>query len=124
MNSGIVGNAGCVWPLPMRTAVPGRSYRPAGRVFRRPQILLLNPANDNRPVSRGDCVDEAGSSVSFYLPESLVGKMVDIHIDNEYAFSSQVGKKSRIKIDKGTDNAKRLLGAFQKNKEIKIFHSK
>src|SRR6476469_5187068 len=68
--------------------------------------------------------DESGSSISIYLPDSLVGKMVDIHVDNEYIFSSQVGKKARIKIDKGTDNGKRLMGAFREAQEIKIFYSR
>ncbi len=67
--------------------------------------------------------NENGSCFLIYLPESQIGKMVDIHVDNEYAFSSQVGKKSRIKIDKGTENGKMLMGAFHKDKEIKIFPS-
>ena len=69
-------------------------------------------------------IDESGSLISIYLPDSLVGKMVDIHVGNEYIFSSQVGKKVRIKIDKGTDNGKRLIGAIREAQEIKIFHSK
>ena len=35
-------------------------------------------------------IDESGSLISIYLPDSLVGKMVDIHVGNEYIFSSQV----------------------------------
>ena len=66
-------------------------------------------------------IDEIGSSISIYLPDSLVGKMVDIHIDNEYSFTSQVGKKARIKIDKDTDNGKRLVDALRKAQEIKIY---
>lgn len=69
-------------------------------------------------------IDESGSLISIYLPDSLVGKMVDIHVGNEYIFSSQVGKKARIKIDKGTDNGKRLISAIREAQEIKIFHSK
>jgi ATPase len=67
--------------------------------------------------------NENGSSFLIYLPESQIGKMVEIHINKEYAFSSQVGKKSRIKIDKGTDNGKILTGAFHNDKEIRIFRS-
>ncbi|MFZ0326572.1 MAG: PINc/VapC family ATPase [Nitrososphaeraceae archaeon] len=69
-------------------------------------------------------LDEIGSSITIYLPDSLIGKMVEIHIDNEYAFSSQVGKKARIKIDKGTDNGKRLINASREAQKIKIFRSK
>ncbi len=67
--------------------------------------------------------NENDSSFLIYFPESQIGKLVDIHIDNEYVFSSQVGKKCRIKIDKGSDNGKMLTGAFHKDKEIRIFPS-
>jgi ATPase len=45
-------------------------------------------------------VNESGAGLVFGVDDDVLGKKVDIYIEDEFICSNQVGKKSRIKIDK------------------------
>ena len=69
-------------------------------------------------------VSEVGSSVTILIGHEEIGKNVNIYIDDEFVFTSQVGKKSRIKIDKRSENGRKLINAILVGHKIRIFDSK
>ena len=69
-------------------------------------------------------VSEVGSSVTILIGQEEIGKNVNIYIDDEFVFTSQVGKKSRIKIDKRSENGRKLINAILVGHKIRIFDSK
>jgi ATPase len=69
-------------------------------------------------------VTEAGSTVTILTDDSTIGKKVDVYIEDEFLFNSQIGKKSRIKIDKRSDNGKKIINALLAGNKIRIFLSK
>jgi ATPase len=69
-------------------------------------------------------VSEAGSSITILIGQEEIGKNVNIYIDDEFVFTSQVGKKSRIKIDKRSENGRKLINAILVGHKIRIFDSK
>ncbi len=68
-------------------------------------------------------VSEGGSSINLQVDPSSIGKRVDVYIQDEFLFNSQVGKKARIKVDKHTENGRKLVNAVMANQEIKLFQS-
>jgi predicted PilT family ATPase len=44
-----------------------------------------------------------------------------LYIDDEFVCANQVGKKSRIKIDKRSESGRRLLNAIIAGQKIRIF---
>jgi ATPase len=68
-------------------------------------------------------VNEAGSSISLLVDSSSVGKKVDVYVQEEFLFNSQIGKKGRIKIDKHSDNGRKLVNAVLSNQEIRLYQS-
>jgi ATPase len=69
-------------------------------------------------------VSEAGSSVTILINQEDIGKNVNIYIDDEFIFTSQVGKKSRIKIDKRSENGRKIINAILAGGKIRIFDSR
>ncbi|HET7147695.1 MAG TPA: PINc/VapC family ATPase [Candidatus Nitrosopolaris sp.] len=69
-------------------------------------------------------ISEVGSSVTILINHEEIGKNVNIYIDDEFVFTSQVGKKSRIKIDKRSDNGRKIINAFLAGRKIRIFDSR
>ena len=69
-------------------------------------------------------VSEAGSTVNILVYESTVGKKIDVYIEDEFVLNSQIGKKSRIKIDKRSENGKKMINALLAGNKIRIFLSK
>lgn len=69
-------------------------------------------------------VSEAGSTVNILVDESTVGKKIDVYIEDEFVLNSQIGKKSRIKIDKRSENGKKMINALLAGNKIRIFLSK
>ncbi|HVX02657.1 MAG TPA: PINc/VapC family ATPase, partial [Nitrososphaera sp.] len=67
---------------------------------------------------------ESGSAITLMVDESVVGRTVDIYIDDEYILSSQVGKKARVKIDKRSEAGKQVFNALVSGQEIRMFQSK
>jgi ATPase len=68
-------------------------------------------------------VSEAGSSISLLVDSSSVGKKVDVYVQEEFLFNSQIGKKGRIKLDKHSDNGRKLVNAVLSNQEIRLYQS-
>ncbi|HEY6404603.1 MAG TPA: PINc/VapC family ATPase [Nitrososphaeraceae archaeon] len=68
-------------------------------------------------------VSEAGSSISLLVDSSSVGKKVDVYVQEEFLFHSQIGKKGRIKVDKHSDNGRKLVNAVLSNQEIRLYQS-
>jgi ATPase len=68
-------------------------------------------------------VSEAGSSVILLVDSSSVGKKVDVYVQEEFLFHSQIGKKGRIKVDKHSDNGRKLVNAILSNQEIRLYQS-
>lgn len=69
-------------------------------------------------------VSEAGSTVNISIDESAIGKKIDVYVEDELVLNSQIGKKSRIKIDKRSENGKKIINALLAGNKIRIFLSK
>jgi ATPase len=69
-------------------------------------------------------ISESGSSVNILLDNDMVGRTVDVYVDDEYIISSQVGKKARVKIDKRSESGRKVVNAIIGGQEIKVFLSR
>jgi ATPase len=69
-------------------------------------------------------ISESGSAITLLVDEEIVGRTVDLYIDDEYVLSSQVGKKARVKIDKRSETGKQMFNAILSGQEIRMFLSK
>ena len=66
-------------------------------------------------------INESGNGVIIKLDEESIGNKVNLYIDDEFICANQVGKKSRIKIDKRSDSGRKILNAIIAGQKIKIF---
>ena len=66
-------------------------------------------------------INESGSSIIIITDNKEVGSNVGIYINNEFLLSSQIGRKSRIKVDKRSEYGKKLLNAILTSADIKLF---
>ena len=66
-------------------------------------------------------VNESGNGVVIKLDEATIGNKVNLYIDDEFICANQVGKKSRIKIDKRSESGRKILNAIIAAQKIKIF---
>jgi ATPase len=70
-------------------------------------------------------ISEAGSSINILVDDDVIGRTVDVYVEDEYVLSSQVGKKARVKIDKRSESGKKILNAIiGGQEEIKVFISR
>lgn len=69
-------------------------------------------------------VSESGSAITLLVDEGMIGRAVDLYIDDEYVMSSQIGKKARVKVDKRSDAGKQVFNAIVSGQEMKLFLSK
>jgi ATPase len=70
-------------------------------------------------------ISEAGSSVNILVDDDVIGRTVDVYVEDEYILSSQVGKKARVKIDKRSESGKKIVNAILGGQEeIKVFISR
>ena len=69
-------------------------------------------------------VTEAGSSVMITVQQEAIGRMVDIYRDDEFILSSQIGKKARIKLDKGSENGRKIVNSILTGDKLRVFLSK
>ncbi len=69
-------------------------------------------------------VSETGPSVNVMVDEDVIGRTVDVYVDDELVISSQVGKKARVKIDKRSDAGRKIVNAILGGEEIKVFLSR
>ncbi|HXV88422.1 MAG TPA: PINc/VapC family ATPase [Nitrososphaeraceae archaeon] len=65
--------------------------------------------------------NESGNGVVIKLDEQTIGKKVNLYIDDEFICANQVGKKSRIKIDKRSEGGRKILNAIIAGQKISIF---
>ena len=68
-------------------------------------------------------VSEGGSSINLIVDPAFVGKKVDVYVQDEFLLNSQVGKKARIKVDKHSENGRKLVNAVIGNQEIRLYQS-
>lgn len=66
-------------------------------------------------------INESGSSIIIITDNKEVGSNVGIYINNEFLLSSQIGRKSRINVDKRSEYGKKLLNAILTSSDIKLF---
>jgi ATPase len=69
-------------------------------------------------------ISETGSSVNILLDDDVVGRTIDVYVEDEYVLSSQVGKKARVKIDKRSESGRKIVNAIIAGQEIKVFLSR
>ncbi len=65
-------------------------------------------------------VSETGNRIELEFDPRQVGQVASVYIDNEYLFSATIGKKSQIRVSKGSDLGKALLRALVGKKTIRI----
>src|SRR5215212_5247391 len=70
-------------------------------------------------------ISEAGASINILVDDDVIGRTVDVYVEDEYILSSQVGKKARVKIDKRSESGKKIVNAILGGQEeIKVFISR
>lgn len=69
-------------------------------------------------------ISETGPSVNIMLDEGIIGRTVDVYIEDEFIISSQVGKKARVKVDKRSEAGRQIVNAILAGQEIKVFLSR
>jgi ATPase len=69
-------------------------------------------------------VSEAGSAVTLMVDEEVIGRTVDVYIEDEFVLSSQVGKKARLKVDKRSEAGKKIVNAIIAGQEMLLFLSR
>ena len=69
-------------------------------------------------------ISESGSSVNILVDDKVVGRTVDVYVEDDYIMSSQVGKKARVKVDKHSEAGRSIVNAILAGQEIKVFLSR
>jgi ATPase len=69
-------------------------------------------------------ISESGSSVNILIDDEVVGRTVDVYVEDDYIMSSQVGKKARVKVDKRSQAGRSIVNAILAGQEIKVFLSR
>ena len=68
-------------------------------------------------------VSEGGSSINFLVDPIFIGKKVNVYVQDEFLLNSQVGKKARIKVDKHSENGRKLVNAVIGHQQVKLCQS-
>ncbi|HZH38804.1 MAG TPA: hypothetical protein VEX17_01940, partial [Bacillales bacterium] len=68
-------------------------------------------------------VTESGAHIYFMVDDSLIGKKINLVLDEEVILSNLIGKKARLKIDKKSEAGGKVLNAILSNNlnAIKLF---
>lgn len=71
-------------------------------------------------------VSESGAHIYFIVDENLIGKKINLFLNDELLLSNLIGKKARLKIDKKSESGRKILNTILSNNldEIKIFEIK
>ena len=71
-------------------------------------------------------IKESGAHIYFIVHNDLIGKKINMFLDDELLLSNLVGKKARLKIDKKSEQGKKILNSIISNNmdEIKLFEIK
>ncbi|MDP9016635.1 MAG: KH domain-containing protein, partial [Thermoproteota archaeon] len=70
-------------------------------------------------------VTESGPHIYFIVDDNLIGKKINLVLDDEIILSNLIGKKARLKIDKKSEAGGKILNAILGNNlnAIKLFES-
>lgn len=68
-------------------------------------------------------VTESGAHIYFIVDDSMIGKNINLVLNNELLSSNMIGKKARLKIDKKSEAGGKILNAILSNNlnAIKLF---
>jgi ATPase len=68
-------------------------------------------------------ISESGAHIYFIIDDNLVGKKMNLFLNDELLLSNLIGKKARLKIDKKSEPGKKVLNTILSNNihEIKLF---
>jgi ATPase len=71
-------------------------------------------------------VTESGAHIYLIVNENLVGKKVNLFLNDELLLSNLIGKKARLKIDKKSEQGRKILNTILSDNlgEIKLFEIK
>lgn len=71
-------------------------------------------------------VSESGAHIYFIVDENLIGKKINLFLNDELLLSNLIGKKARLKLDKKSESGRKILNTILSNNldEIKIFEIK
>jgi ATPase len=71
-------------------------------------------------------VTESGAHILFTVDDNLIGKKINLFLEDELLLSNLIGKKARLKVDKKSEAGRKILNAILSNnlKEIKLFEIK
>ncbi len=71
-------------------------------------------------------VTESGAHILFTVDDNLIGKKINLFLENELLLSNLIGKKARLKVDKKSESGRKILNAILSNnlEEIKLFEIK
>ncbi|MGN6822915.1 MAG: KH domain-containing protein, partial [Candidatus Nitrosocosmicus sp.] len=69
---------------------------------------------------------ESGSYIYIVFNDSIIGKKINLFLNDELLLSNMIGKKARLKIDKKTEQGKKILNAILSDniEGIKIYENK
>jgi ATPase len=68
-------------------------------------------------------IKESGAHVYFIVNNDLIGKKINMFLDDELLLSNLIGKKARLKVDKKSEQGKKILNSILSNnlQDIKLF---
>lgn len=64
--------------------------------------------------------EESGSCITFKFSKNIQNKPVNFYVDNAFVFSAIVGRNGRVRINKDSEEGKKILSGIVK-KNIKVF---
>jgi ATPase len=71
-------------------------------------------------------ISESGSRIYLIVDEDHIGKKVNLFLNEELLISNQIGKRSKLKIDKKSDVGRKVFNIIMSNNQdsLKLFESK
>jgi ATPase len=66
-------------------------------------------------------INESNSAIIFTFSKEIIGKKVEIYLEDELIVNIEVGKKARVKIDKRSQNGKKLMMGMATERGIRIY---
>jgi ATPase len=71
-------------------------------------------------------ITESGAHILFTVDDNLIGKKINLFLEDELLLSNLIGKKARLKVDKKSESGRKILNAILSNnlEEIKLFEIK
>jgi ATPase len=71
-------------------------------------------------------VTESGAHIYLIVDENLIGRKINLFLNDELLLSNLIGKKARLKIDKKSEQGRKILNAILSDnlEEIKLFEIK